>query len=46
MAARLKILADLDITERRIPQDGRIKMRLGRNRSVDFRVSTPSDPVW
>jgi len=40
MAARLKILADLDITERRIPQDGRIKMRLGRNRSVDFRVST------
>ncbi len=40
MAARLKILSDLDITERRIPQDGRIKMRLGRNRSVDFRVST------
>ncbi len=40
MAARLKILADLDITERRVPQDGRIKMRLGRNRSVDFRVST------
>ncbi len=40
MVARLKILADLDITERRIPQDGRIKMRLGRNRSVDFRVST------
>ncbi|MEN8200699.1 MAG: ATPase, T2SS/T4P/T4SS family, partial [Thermodesulfobacteriota bacterium] len=34
------ILADLDITERRVPQDGRIKMRLGRNRSVDFRVST------
>ncbi len=40
MVARLKILSDLDITERRIPQDGRIKMRLGRNRSVDFRVST------
>ena len=40
MVARLKILADLDITERRVPQDGRIKMRLGRNRSVDFRVST------
>ncbi len=39
MVARLKILADLDITERRVPQDGRIKMRLGRNRSVDFRVS-------
>ncbi|HIP38607.1 MAG TPA: type IV-A pilus assembly ATPase PilB [Desulfocapsa sulfexigens] len=40
MVARLKILSDLDITERRIPQDGRIKMRMGRNRSVDFRVST------
>lgn len=40
MVARLKVLSDLDITERRIPQDGRIKMRIGRNRSVDFRVST------
>lgn len=40
MVARLKILSNLDITERRIPQDGRIKMRLGRSRSVDFRVST------
>ncbi|MBU1233347.1 MAG: type IV-A pilus assembly ATPase PilB [Proteobacteria bacterium] len=40
MVARLKILANLDITERRVPQDGRIKMRLGRNRSVDFRVSS------
>ena len=40
MVARLKILSGLDITERRIPQDGRIKMRMGRNRSVDFRVSS------
>ena len=40
LVARLKILAGLDITERRIPQDGRIKMRLGKNRSVDFRVSS------
>ena len=40
MVARIKILADLNITERRVPQDGRIKMRLGRNKSVDFRVST------
>ncbi|MBC8208537.1 MAG: type IV-A pilus assembly ATPase PilB [Desulfobulbaceae bacterium] len=40
MVARVKILADMDITERRIPQDGRIKMRMGRNRSVDFRVSS------
>ncbi len=36
----MKILAGLNITERRVPQDGRIKIRLGRNRAVDFRVST------
>ncbi|CAG0907069.1 unnamed protein product, partial [Cyprideis torosa] len=40
LAARVKILAGLDITERRVPQDGRIKMRVGKNRSVDFRVSS------
>jgi len=40
LVARMKILADLNITERRIPQDGRIKMRMGRNKAVDFRVST------
>ncbi len=40
LIARMKILADLNITERRVPQDGRIKMRIGRNRAVDFRVST------
>jgi type IV pilus assembly protein PilB len=40
MIARVKILAGLDITERRVPQDGRIKMRLGKNRAVDFRVSS------
>jgi len=38
--SRIKIMAQLDITERRIPQDGRIKIRLGRNRAVDFRVSS------
>ena len=38
--SRLKILADLDITERRVPQDGRIKMRIGKNKAVDFRVSS------
>lgn len=38
--SRVKILANLDITERRVPQDGRIKMRIGRNKVVDFRVST------
>jgi len=38
--SRIKILAKLDISERRIPQDGRIKLRLGRKKSIDFRVST------
>ena len=40
LISRVKILANLDITERRVPQDGRIKMKLGRNKAVDFRVST------
>ncbi len=40
LVARIKILADLNITERRVPQDGRIKMRMGRKKAVDFRVST------
>ncbi|MFQ5546068.1 MAG: type IV-A pilus assembly ATPase PilB, partial [Acidiferrobacterales bacterium] len=40
IGARLKILSKLDIAERRIPQDGRIKMRISRNRAIDFRVST------
>ena len=39
LISRVKILADLNIAERRIPQDGRIKMKLGR-RVIDFRVST------
>ncbi|MCG8688738.1 MAG: type IV-A pilus assembly ATPase PilB [Desulfobacterales bacterium] len=38
--SRVKILASLDIAERRIPQDGRIKLKFGRKKSVDFRVST------
>jgi type IV pilus assembly protein PilB len=40
IAARLKVMSRLDIAERRIPQDGRIKMRLSKNRAIDFRVST------
>jgi type IV pilus assembly protein PilB len=39
MTSRLKIMANLDIAERRLPQDGRIKLRMGRNREMDFRVS-------
>jgi len=38
--ARLKVMSRMNIAERRIPQDGRIKMTLSRNRSIDFRVNT------
>ncbi len=40
VCARLKVMSRLDIAERRVPQDGRIKMRLSKNRAIDFRVST------
>lgn len=40
IAARLKVMAGLDISERRKPQDGRIKLRISRNRAIDFRVNT------
>jgi type IV pilus assembly protein PilB len=40
LAARVKVMARLDIAERRIPQDGRIKLKLTKTRSVDFRIST------
>ena len=39
MAARLKVMSRLDISERRIPQDGRMKMKLSKNRAIDFRVN-------
>jgi type IV pilus assembly protein PilB len=40
ISARLKVMAGLDISERRKPQDGRIKMRISKTKSIDFRVST------
>ncbi|WLI13478.1 MULTISPECIES: type IV-A pilus assembly ATPase PilB [Pseudomonas] len=40
IASRLKVMASLDISERRKPQDGRIKMRLSKSNSIDFRVNT------
>lgn len=40
IAARLKVMARLDIAERRVPQDGRIKLALSRSHSIDFRVNT------
>ena len=39
ITSRIKIMASLDIAERRLPQDGRIKLKLGRGRDMDFRVS-------
>jgi type IV pilus assembly protein PilB len=39
VTSRLKIMSKLDIAERRVPQDGRIKLRLGKKREIDFRVS-------
>ncbi len=38
--SRIKVMSKLDIAERRVPQDGRIKMLLSRNKTIDFRVST------
>ena len=40
LTARLKVMAGLDIAERRVPQDGRIRLRLGESRAADFRVNT------
>ena len=40
LSARLKVMARLDISERRVPQDGRIRMNLSKNRAIDFRVNT------
>ena len=40
LAARLKVMASLNIAERRIPQDGRLQLKLSKHRAVDFRVST------
>ncbi len=39
ISSRLKIMANLDIAERRLPQDGRIKLKMGRGKEMDFRVS-------
>lgn len=40
ITARLKVMSRLDISERRIPQDGHFKMTLSKNRTIDFRIST------
>jgi type IV pilus assembly protein PilB len=40
LSSRLKVMAGLDIAEKRVPQDGRIKLNISRKKSIDFRVST------
>ncbi len=40
LAARLKVMSQMDISERRVPQDGRIKMKITKTRAIDFRVNT------
>ena len=40
LAARLKVMSQMDIAERRVPQDGRIKLNLSKTRAIDFRVSS------
>ncbi|WP_111643185.1 type IV-A pilus assembly ATPase PilB [Marinimicrobium alkaliphilum] len=40
IAARLKVMSRMDISERRLPQDGRIKMKISKTRAIDFRVNT------
>ncbi|WP_029133311.1 type IV-A pilus assembly ATPase PilB [Sedimenticola selenatireducens] len=40
LTARIKVMSRMNIAERRVPQDGRIKMKLSRNRAIDFRVNT------
>lgn len=40
ISARLKVMSQLDISERRVPQDGRIKMKLSKTKAIDFRVNT------
>lgn len=40
LASRIKVISRMDISERRVPQDGRMKLKMGRDRTIDFRVST------
>ena len=40
ISARIKVMSRLDVSERRVPQDGRIKLKLSKTKAIDFRVST------
>ena len=45
LSSRLKVMSQMDISEKRVPQDGRIKLKLSKNKAIDFRVNSPY-PVW
>lgn len=40
LTARIKVMSRMDISERRVPQDGRIKLKISKNKAIDFRVNT------
>ena len=40
LASRLKVMSQMDISEKRVPQDGRIKLKLSKNKAIDFRVNS------
>src|SRR5690606_25550013 len=40
IAARLKVMSQMDISERRVPQDGRIKLKISKDKAIDFRVNS------
>ena len=46
LSSRLKVMAGLDIAEKRVPQDGRIKLNLSRNKSIDFQGEHLPHAFW
>lgn len=40
LASRLKVMSQMDISEKRVPQDGRIKLKLSKSKAIDFRVNS------
>jgi type IV pilus assembly protein PilB len=46
VSSRIKVMANLDIAERRLPQDGRIRIKFGKDRNVEFRVSVLAHALW
>ncbi len=46
LASRLKVMSQMDISEKRVPQDGRIKLKLSKSKAIDFRVELTSNLIW